>query len=368
MKILHVIDSAGIYGAEVMLLNLMREQKKQGEQPILLGIESESVENPPDIVKEATRDGIQVVRMSMKRGYNKEDAFRIIACAESNKIDLIHSHGYKSDILLGFMSRQNRKIPTISTVHGWISVRMLTKIWLYNFFDKIALRRLDAIVYVNPTASNVVRHRNPFYVENGIPECDFSLEEGIDSFFNHTDQKQIIIGSISRLSEEKGLIFLLKAAKELLDFGLNIKLAVIGEGKLRDEYEKFISQHNLEDKVRILGYKPNAYKYLRLFDIFVIPSLTEGLPITLLEAMQSEIPIVATKVGAIPHVLENGKYGKLVNPANIDELSNAISLIIKSPEESLKVAKQARIHANKSFSCAQMAIKYSEIYRKVVKQ
>ncbi len=366
MKILHVIDSAGIYGAEIMLLNLMSEQIRLGIQPILLGIESEFAVSPSDIVREAVIRGMQVIRMGMKTGYNKNDGNRIVSCATENNIDLIHSHGYKSDILLGFMQKSSRKIPIISTVHGWISVRMLTRIWVYNYLDKLALRRLDAIVYVNPKAKNVVKHKYPFYIENGIPEYDFSRKNNVDPFLIKQVSSQFIVGVISRLSEEKGIIYLLQAVRMLLENKYDIKLVIIGDGRLRTEYERFITINQLEQHIKILGYKEEAYLYLPYFDVFVLPSLTEGLPITVLEAMQASVPIIATDVGAVSFVLENGKYGTLVKPGDSILLANAIKENINSHQQSLIVAEQARKHALEKYSSMQMAVKYTEIYNKVI--
>lgn len=365
MKILHVIDSAGIYGAEIMLLNLMSEQVKAGMQPILLGIESDSAVTPSDIVKQAAIRGLQVIRMGMKTGYNRKDGFRIIHCAEDNNIDVIHSHGYKGDILLGFLPKSGNNIPIISTVHGWISVRMLTRIWVYNFIDKLALRRLDAIVYVNPGARNIIKHKNAFYIKNGIPIYDFSKNINIDNFIVNRERKQYVIGTISRLSEEKGVIYLLHAVKSLLDSKYNIKLAIIGDGKLRPVYERFISLNKLDKWVKIFGYKEDAYLYLPHFDIYVLPSLTEGLPITILEAMQASVPIIATDVGAVSLVLENGKYGKIVKPGESKLLSVAIKEVLDDYDNSLLLAKQARTHVCEQYSSKTMAKGYSELYTKV---
>lgn len=367
MRILHTIDSAGIYGAEVMLLNLMSEQVKIGLEPILLSIESANSESPSDLVIEAEKRGLTVMRMEMHRGYNQSDSYKIINYANSTGTDLIHSHGYKSDILLGFLPKRVRTIPVISTAHGWISVRFLSKIWLYVLLDKIAIRRLDAIVYVNPLSKNVVKHKQSFVVENGLPDHNFSLLNDIDGFFDRKND-EYIIGTISRLSEEKGLIYLLQSVRLLLAEGRNIKLVIIGDGPLKIQYQSYIDKYNLGNSIKMLGYKPNAYKYLSCLNLFILPSLTEGLPITILEAMQSGTPIIATNVGAIPSVLDNGKYGTIVNPANAKEIATAIKHHMDNRKLSLSVAELARHHVLENFSCSSMTNKYLDVYHKVIQK
>lgn len=366
MKILHIIDSAGIYGAEVMLLNLMLEQVKLGLRPVLLSIESELEIADNELVKAAAGLGLNVTRINLHRGYNRDDAYEIIEYAKAGGFDIIHSHGYKSNILLGFLSVKCRVIPVVVTAHGWTSVRVFTRIWLYSLLDKLAIRRLDAVAYVNPLSKNVIRHKKSYIVENGIPVIDFSIINNTDECLLRRDKHEFIIGTILRLSEEKGVIYLLEAAKQLIADGYNIKVVIIGDGPLRAEFQSYISNNNMENTIHLLGYRSNANRYLKSFDIFVLPSLTEGLPITMLEAMQSETPIIATKVGAIPYVLDYGKYGVIVNHSSSTELVNSIKESINNRHKFQEVAKMAKQHVIEKYSSHKMATKYLDLYKRVL--
>src|SRR3990170_3691575 len=142
MKIMHVIDSAGIYGAEIVLLNLMEAHNKMGFAALLLSIEPDDHSSGNSLSGEASRRGLNVIKYKSGRGYSWATAARIMRDAEEQGVSLIHSHGYKGNILLGSIPRYMRKMPVISTIHGWTSVRICTKIWFYTLLDKFFLRRM----------------------------------------------------------------------------------------------------------------------------------------------------------------------------------------------------------------------------------
>lgn len=368
MKILHIIDSDGIYGAEIMLLNLMEEQVKLGLNPILLSIESAKHDDVSDIFVEAEKNGLTANRMGLNRGFSLKGANAIIEHAVTQRVDIIHSHSYKSNILLGFLSHKIRKLPVISTVHGWTSVNFFSKIGIYTILDKMAIKKLDGVVYVNPIMDNVIGHKNSYHIANGIRIHEFDKNKITDEFLIKNTEKEFIIGAISRLSEEKGIIYLLKAAQEIINKNKYVKLAIIGDGPLKQIFKSFIKENGLNNNISIMGYKAAAFKYLKNFDVFVLPSLTEGLPITILEAMQAEIPIVGTNVGAVPDVLGYGKYGLLVKSGNSRLLVEAISQVISSPDLSLKIAKKARKYMLDNYSSYKMAVSYMNVYKELIEK
>ena len=110
------------------------------------------------------------------------------------------------------------------------------------------------------------------------------------------------------------------------------------------------------------GYYDNAYLYLKNFDVFIMPSLTEGLPITLLEAMQAGLPIIASRVGGIPEVIEDGHTGLLVDPKDSNELSQKIAFIRNNPDKGDEIGRRARQVALQKYSSRRMAEEYKKVY------
>ena len=147
-----------------------------------------------------------------------------------------------------------------------------------------------------------------------------------------------------------------------------MKAVVIGEGPQRHSLEAMVKDAGLSGKILFAGYRDYAYNYLPHFSVFVLPSLTEGLPITILEAMQAKIPIVASRVGGIPAVLENGKTGILVEPGNPNALADAIIRVWSDPQGLLEMGKRARETALTKYSSRRMAEDYLCVYNMIIER
>lgn len=366
LKFMHVIDSAGIYGAEIMLLNLMEEHKNMGIDSLLYSIEPSDNPSNVSLAEVAAKRGLSAVKSQSTRGYSL--LLNIHRFAEEHGIVLIHSHGYKGNILLGCIPRFMRKMPVISTVHGWTSVRRFTKMWFYTLLDKFFLKRMDAIVNVNTTTVMDAGKADRFVVENGIPPLKFEPESvmKMDTVTTEFCKDDFIVGAISRLSEEKGIAYLIKTVAILAERGNNVKAVVIGEGPQKGMLQKLIIENNLSDRVLLAGYKNNAFNYLPIFDAFVLPSLTEGLPITILEAMQAGVPIIATNVGGVPDVLGKGSYGIIVEPGNSELLADAVSRVFSDADFAERMARDAKNAVLSEYTSRRMAKKYLNVYEAVL--
>lgn len=173
-----------------------------------------------------------------------------------------------------------------------------------------------------------------------------------------------LIGTIANFYKTKGLKYLIEAAN-LLKNKSKIIFLVIGEGRERPKLEKLIKRANLEDNFFLLGQLPNAYKYLKVFDIFVLPSLKEGFPWVILEAMAAELPIVATKTGALPEIIEDGINGLLIEPKDSQALAEAIKKILENKKLAQEFGQNARKRVTEEFSLERMLDKTLAVYRSI---
>ena len=189
-----------------------------------------------------------------------------------------------------------------------------------------------------------------------------SLEQDIVDFCSDG----FVIIAIGRYSLEKGFDILLKALIPLWEKIPNLKLLLIGEGGCRGQYENIIRENNLENRVLLAGYRPEAWRYLTLADLYVISSWTEGLPITLLEAMRSKVPVVATRVGGIPEVLHGEKGGFLLPPGNPQELARMIETCFSNPALAGEKAEFCYNRFHDHYTSRAMAEKYLAIYRELL--
>lgn len=374
MKILHIIDSAGLYGAEMVLLNLAQEQAKQGHNPVIASIrEKDEFEMP--LEEEAARRGLETETFRMLDGPNLIGALNILRYAWSNKFDVMHSHGYKGNILLGSFPRGIRKIPVISTVHGWTSTEKWSRMRLYEWADTFSFRYLDAVVLVSGSMKkhpllSARRLSRLHVVNNGIPSCvpenGQRISDSIDKKIEEFCSGPKTIGAIGRLSSEKGFVFLLEAFRDVIAKGHDARLVIIGDGPERQKLEKTIAGWRMNDRVLLPGYVGNASRYLRLFQIFVIPSLTEGLPISLLEAMRARVPVVSTRVGGIEDVLAGGDAGVIVDPGSSDKLLRGICTLINNGRLADDMAKMAREIFLNNYSSEIMSREYLKVYHSVM--
>ncbi|MDY6903898.1 MAG: glycosyltransferase [Thermodesulfobacteriota bacterium] len=374
MKILHVIDSGGLYGAEKILLDLVKEQAKKGLKPEIASIGEKSIPEKP-LEKEAREAGLPLSIFRMRPGPNLLGAMNIRNYAVRNGFDIYHSHGYKGNILLGYMPFVLRQLPVIATLHGYTGTgKGLSKIHLYEWLDRLVLRRLDAVVLVSGRMLDHpklmgIKNINYQVIENGIDLQPIKKSAGNLQSAKVTDfcKNGFIVGAVGRLSKEKGHEFLIDAFGRIVQNIAEAKLLILGEGPMRQSLEQKVSEQGLNNRVLMPGYVGNASQFMTFFDVFVLSSMTEGLPVTLLEAMRAEKPVVATNVGAMTDFVQHGKNGLLVNPADAGSLAKAVEQIFH--DNNLRMlSDKTNADLLKKFSSDRMASDYQRLYQEILKK
>lgn len=366
MKILHVIDSGGLYGAETMLLHLMTEQLSMGLFPILASIGAPDEKEKP-LEMEARQRGLAVVSFRMRSGPNWVGALTILRYARQEKIDVLHSHGYKGNILFGPLPQFIRDLPMVTTLHGWTSLGGFCRMRLYELAECISFHFVDCIVLVNeamrtsPPLKNLPSEKLAV-VENGIPLETNKKGSRLCTKLVEFTRKRFTFLAIGRLSPEKGFDILLEALTLVTATGIDVQLVIFGEGEERSQLEEKIHSLQLENRVLLPGFLAEVKDYLPLFDAFVLPSLTEGLPMVLLEAMAAGIPIVASRVGGIPKALDEGRGGILVSASDSDNLHRAMLSICTDISAARERAVWASRCVRERYNSRTMAKKYSQIY------
>lgn len=366
-----MIDSSGLHGAETVLLTLMTAQKEMRLCPSLLSLGNNGA-GQKAIEVEARNRGIEVNILRFSDGLNCRGALDIISVANSLRAHVIHSHGYKGDILLGMLPRKISRIPVVSTIHGWTSIKILSRMTAYEVVDAIALKRLNGVVVVSKAMQNyyLIKAFNikSRIINNGLPELQFqnSIFEKMFPHLAKLCEKQFRILSIGRLSPEKGYDVLIHSVRILVQRKVEAGLVVVGDGTEMDRLKRIAARLDVADRIHFVGYVENAYRFMKSFDAFILPSFTEGLPITVLEAMQAEIPIIATAVGEVPDLLEQGTYGELIQPGNAEIMASGLETVYRNKDEAKKKACGARMKAFDNYGTERMAKQYLELYRDVL--
>ncbi len=174
-----------------------------------------------------------------------------------------------------------------------------------------------------------------------------------------------LVGTAVVLSEQKGIRFLLEAARLLRAEDPTVRIAVGGDGPLRAELERAAGELGVADTVRFLGYRRDVARIVSAFDAYVLPSLWEGLPLALLEALAGGKPIVASRVGGNPEIVEHGENGFLVPPRDPAALAQAILALRRDPALRLRMREQNLARFQRDFSIASMVRAHTALYHEL---
>lgn len=367
MRVLQLISSSGFFGAENVLLNLGRLLKEHGNNPYLICLKNAS-KHGPEVHLQAQKQGLPSRVISCRHRLDIKVIKRIKDFIKQERIEVIHSHGYKSNFY-GLIASKLSGVPIVATLHGWIGETKKSR--FYEKLDKWIIRRMNHLVAVSPMiceelADLKLNGTPSTFVANGVDTEKFNPNKVIGDVrkeFGLGDS--LVIGAVGRLSQEKGHSYLINAFKNIYSQLPSAKLLIVGDGPLRDSLQPTVHSPQLKDKVIFAGKRDNLPAIYKSMDIFVLPSLKEGLPLVLLEAMSMRLPVIATKVGGIPYVM-NKDEGILVSPGNIEELKSSILLLLKDSSLRRRMGEKAREKILSCFSLRSFYQKYIDIYKNVI--
>jgi glycosyltransferase involved in cell wall biosynthesis len=216
--------------------------------------------------------------------------------------------------------------------------------------------------------AKVVKKGKSVVIHNGVDADKFSTGDDNIEFKIKLKKENdtIIIGSIGRLHYQKGYEYLIEASVSILKNYPQAKFVLIGEGELRDSLEFSAKKKGVYNSFIFLGNQTEIPELLKQIDIFVLPSLWEGLPLVLLEAMASKKPIVATDVNGITEIIHSEEEGILVPSKNSAALSSAILRLLKNDELRERIASKGYIKVMNEFHLNKMIEKTESVYLKYV--
>jgi glycosyltransferase involved in cell wall biosynthesis len=364
VKVLQLISSGGYYGAENMLLNLCASQQKAGcENSLMLfyNVHAPNVE----FYERARRRGLSV-RMLHCQGRADWRAVRQIEdCIQEDGIELLHTHGYKAD-LYGYVAARRSGKPIVATCHNWVGGT--AALGIYNHLDRMALKRFHGLAAVSDSVAQRLLNSGVAAtkirtIANGIDVEPF--ERALPSPALNFDGNKVI-GMVARLDLQKGFEYLLRAAHQLCGTFPALKVVIAGEGPDRQAIETMIQRFGLQSSVILAGHHSDMPGIYAAIDIFVLPSLNEGLPMTILEAMAASKPVIATRVGAIPSVIKEGETGLLVDPGDADGLRDALARLLSDSDLCQRLGAAGYDWVRRNYTSEAMAMKYRQMYGEVL--
>lgn len=305
--------------------------------------------------------GVTVTRVVVAgRDYLRE--YRLLrALIAEVQPQLVHTHGYRADVIAGALARA-RQIPTVSTAHGFTGGGLRNR--LNERIQRFALRRANAVIAVSaPLAEHLasvgVSRDRIHCVPNAFttPLASVTRLEARQRLGIARDA--LVAGWVGRLSREKGADLMLDALAHL---DPSWRLSIVGDGAERDALQRQARILGIADRITWHGLVENAGSLLTAFDAFVLSSRTEGTPITLFEAMYASVPIVATRVGGVPDVI-NSSHAILVPSGEPEMIARALAEVAGNPGAAVRRSVLAREKLLQSFATSDWFEAIDAVYR-----
>ena len=346
IRVCHLASGDLWAGAEVQVANVCRGLIDTGMVEV-----SAVVLNNGRLAKELQSLGTGVTVIDEQGNTWWQILWRLTHYLRSRPVDILHTHRYKENILGCMAAKISGVTHVVRTVHGstelssgWKGV----KAKLYKAIDKIVCRYfVSCLIAVSRDISGHLERTFPgktiIHISNCIDERrlvpttareEKRLELGLRP-------SEFVIGTVGRLNPVKGTEYLIRAVPEIVKRREDVRVLVVGDGPLRGDLEALVQFLGLEKTVTFLGWRDDSVDIINALDLFVLPSLHEGMPTVLLEAMFLGIPVVASATGGIPETVADGWNGLLVEPRSELSLSEKCIRVISHPHSANKRAKNA---------------------------
>ncbi len=366
MRILHILSSNAFHGAESMTLQLVRAQGAAGHHPSLALIDNGDAAN--DELQQRFQDaGVEVHRLPCRGRMDFELVNRLRALRKSGRFDFFHSHKYKATFH-GLLATHG-EVPMVGTYHNWVLTDRALR--FYAWLDKRLARANAACVGVSALVCEELRRFVPaprvHHIANGIDIDHWAPQSAPAAARFGLPEDAPAIGFVGRLSPEKGVQLLIDALARLEPVGgREVHLLIAGDGPDRAALEAQAARLGVGSRVHFAGTVADARAVYRAVRLMALPSLTEGLPMTVLEAMACERPVVATAVGELPALITPGETGWLLANRDAGEFAGLLTGALADDERLRRVGANARHLVAASYSAATMSAAYVRLYTGII--
>ena len=364
LRVALLLESDGPGGAETMLLNLGEELRRRGHEVLPIGPAGRA----GWLGDQFRARGFSPESYVLRRALDPACMRQIIAMLRSHRIQVAHSHEFGMGVYGAFAARRAGARHVI-TMHGG---RYYAEQRRRRSALRWAARRSDALVAVSEATADDLRRtlrlRNDEVkvVPNGIPFRSGTRSKLRDELGISADD--LLLVAVGNLYPVKGHAVLLRALGELTRSsamaGVRWRLALAGRGEEEAALRALARDEGIADRVSLLGYRDDVPDILAAADVFVMPSLSEGLPLALVEAMAAGLPVVVSDVGGVPEVAVAGKEAILVPAGDTARLGAGLATLVRDPDLRATMGAAARERARRDFSVSTMCEAYERLYRR----
>lgn len=355
-NVMHIVYSNAIGGLEKVVVNLCKRLKRGNYNLSICSLtEGKFFKN------ELMQDGIPVFVEKKHEGIDLSLPWRLAKLFKTHNVDLIHTHNI-SPWLYGTMGARVAGIKAIvHTEHSNLFSNQkklkITERFLANFTNVIIA---DSKEVKYGLIQQGIKEEKIVIVYNGVEVNLISTSKLVLKKRLNLPEDAIVIGTVARLVPLKNIDLLIEVSLKLFLIYPNLRVVVIGGGPLLNHFKR--KAEKLKERIKFLGEINNARELLNIFDIFVLPSLSEGMPIAVLEAMATGLPVVATNVGGVSEVVEDSQTGFLVPSGNSNIMAEAIIKILNNPELAKTMGEEGKKRVKEKFSLEKMVNDYEFLY------
>jgi glycosyltransferase involved in cell wall biosynthesis len=370
VRLLHVVGESRFGGVATIILGLSRVARADGWQVDVLATDP--------LVQQAVRQhgfgvvDLDVIRREIRPLWDLRGLLRLHSFLRREQYDIVHTHTSKGGFV-GRLAARLAGVPVIvHTAHGFAfhesspaSARLI-----YSGLERVASQWCDRIVSVSEfhrdwaVELGMCRPRKIVAIPNGItaltPNDDVVPEEVRSQLGARPDD--LLILSIARLAPDKGVDYLIEAASMLPDTARRVHIAIAGEGPSRSHLEQLARDRSITDRVSFVGFRSDVGDLLAAADVVAVPSLREGLSISLLEAMAAGKAIIASSIGSQREVAAHGEMACLVPPADPNALQQAIVRLAGDPVLLARLGTNARAVYERCYTETRMLQAYRQLY------
>jgi glycosyltransferase involved in cell wall biosynthesis len=374
VNLLFIITKLELGGAQKQLIELISQVNSARYNLFLISAQHGILADHPSAIK-----GLNFKKsLYLERPVNLfKDAAAIAEIAsfiKKNKIDIVHTHSSKAGILGRLAAKLAKTSIVVHTVHGWPFHNYQSAITrsVYLWLERFAARFTDKLIVVSYHDSRVglenkIGPQEKYrLIRYGINFSEFTSKDGNIRKELGLKDSEPLVGTVACFKPQKSLCDFVQAAYHVSQVCPGTKFIIAGDGYMRKEVEEQIMRYKLEKDIILLGWRKDIPRVVSSLDVFVLTSLWEGLPIAVLEAMASSVPVVATNTGGISEVIVDGKNGFLVTPRGIESLSQRVIALLKDEKLRRIIGGSASVSLPTDFRRENMVRKTEELYEELI--
>ena len=363
IRVLHVLNTLQTGGAEYLVLNIAKVVDRARFELLVASMEGDG-----EIGEELRKLGVPIFTLARRRGLDPLLVPKLVALLRRERIDVVHTHNVAPWLYAGVAARL-AGAAVCHTEHSSL------------FRDQKALKKAERVLGLITRAvicdgDDVRRQlteeqglslRNVVTIYNGVEtavygDAALAADRAALREAAGIPRDARVVGTVARLEPVKDQVTLLRAFERVAAEVPGARLVLVGDGSLRQALGQQAAGAGLAGKVTFLGRRPDVANILPMFDVFALSSISEGLPLTVLEAMSAGLPCVSTAVGAVPEAIVDGVTGKLCKPGDVDGLATALLSLVGDPARARRLGEAGQKRARAEFDLREMTRRYQDLW------